>query len=102
MYSSTTILNKTTEERLYFYLDFSDILESGETVTSLIQSGAKKRDESLASDITLSGVVVSSDNLGVDLWVLGGTYNYTYKIFAEVNTNMNKIIMAYGFLNVEV
>lgn len=93
MAAVTTLTKQPSESRLYDF-DFTNILRTGDTITSV---------ESVSVDVaglTTGGVVVNSEGTKVQVRLSSGTHNVKYKITVLVNTAQTDILELDGILHV--
>ena len=95
-------LCKQPSEERKFSIEFNNLLETSETLSSISSVASEKIDGS-ASDLTIAttGIEassVSSKNSAITFWVSGGTTGNTYKIEAIVNTSDSAKLEGDGIL----
>ena len=101
--SNQRLVKQPTETRK-FGMEFNNLLNTSETVSSIASISSEKIDGS-SSDLTLatSGIetsTVSSKESLVTFWVSGGTTGNTYKLEVLVNTSSSAILEGDGILYV--
>ena len=95
-------LCKQPSEERKFSIEFNNLLETSETLSSISSVASEKIDGS-TSDLTIAttGIEtssVSSKNSAITFWVSGGTTGNTYKIEAIVNTSDSAKLEGDGIL----
>ena len=95
-------LCKQPSEQRKFSIEFNNLLDTSETISSITSIASEKIDGS-ATDLTISssGIEsssVSSKNSMITFWVAGGTTGNTYKIEAIVATSASATLEGDGIL----
>lgn len=92
------IVKQPSEVRRYS-MDFSNLLSTGELITSISSVTSELRGGGV-SNLTVYNEVKSSDSLSVQFWVSGGTNNSTYRIEITVVTSGGETIEGDGLISV--
>jgi hypothetical protein len=95
-------LVKQPSETRKFGMEFNNLLETSETVSSITSINSEKIDGS-ATDLTISSSGIdtsptSSKSSLVSFWVAGGTTGNTYRIEVLVVTSSSAILEGDGIL----
>ena len=101
--SNQRLVKQPTETRK-FGMELNNLLDTGETVSTITSINSEKIDGSTTDlTITTSGIessTVSSKNSLVTFWVAGGTTGNTYKLEVLVVTSSSAILEGDGVLYV--
>ena len=90
-------LCKQPAEKRKFSMDFTQLLASGEILTSIASVTSEKIDGS-ASDLTITGTTINGNK--VEMFIEDGTTGNTYRVEITVNTNGSQILQGDGILYV--
>jgi len=90
-------LCKQPAEKRKFSMDFSQLLATGEILTSISSVTSEKIDGS-ASDLTITGTTINGNQ--VEMFIEDGTTGNTYRVEITVNTNGSQILQGDGILYV--
>ena len=90
-------LCKQPAEKRKFSMDFSNLLASGESITT-ISSVTSEEIDGGASDLTITGQTLNGSI--VDMFIECGTSGKTYLVEVTVNTNGSQILQGDGILYV--
>ena len=93
------ILVKQPSEDRQVTMDFSNLLSTSETISSISSVSHELRGGGV-SDLTVYNEAKGSDSTTVTFWVSGGTNNNTYRIEIVVVTNASQTIEGDGLLSV--
>lgn len=90
-------LCKQPAEKRKFTMDFTNVLDTGETISS-ITSIASEKQGGYASDlsITSTGIVTGSEKC--EMYIASGTLGSTYRIEVIVATTASQILEGDGIL----
>lgn len=91
------ILLKQPSEKLYFSMDFSNLVADGETISSPTVTSEKS--DGSVSDLDITGVTING--LTVEMWIADGTTNTKYRVEVVVNSSGGSIIEGDGILVVK-
>lgn len=90
-------LCKQPAEKRKFSMDFSQLLATGEILTSIASVTSETIDEG-SSDLTITGTTINGSK--VEMFIADGTSGLTYRIEVTVNTNGSQILQGDGILYV--
>lgn len=79
---------KAPPERKRYQIDYTDWLDTGETVANVVFSFVNQTATSL---IVVDGVAVLPTALGVQYYISGGLDGTTYEILATLTTSLGQI-----------
>ena len=91
-------LCKQPSEKRYYSMNFSNLLDSGETLQSIVSITEEKLDGSSSSDLTFSGQTLSSDLKSVEVWIEGGVDRKRYHVVFKVITSAGAELEGEGAL----
>ena len=95
-------LCKQPAEKRKFSMEFSSLLATSETITSIDQITSETIDGG-TSDLTITSPLITDGNATdsrVTLWIEGGTAGLKYRIEVLVNTSGGQILQGDGLLKV--
>ena len=97
-------LVKQPSETRKFGMEFNNLLDTSETVSSITSISSEKIDGS-ASDLTISSSGIESSSVSsksslVTFWIAGGTTGNTYKLEVLVATSSSAVLEGDGILYV--
>lgn len=98
--TSPDVLVKQPSEIRHYTMDFSNLLGTGETLSSIASSAIELRGGG-TSDISLTDVEINAAATGVTFWASGGTDNTTHRITIIVVTSESQTIEGDGILAVK-
>ncbi len=90
-------LCKQPAEKRKFSMDFSQLLATGEILTSIASVTSETIDGG-SSDLTITGTTISGSK--VEMFIEAGTTGNTYRVEVTVNTNGSQILQGDGILYV--
>ena len=88
-------LVKQPGESLLFAMDFEDLLESGETIATIVDVTATP------TGLTISAKAIETDTLGVEFRIVGGTDGVSYQVTVKVITSAGNTREGDGHLALE-
>lgn len=94
--SVQTLIKQPSESRLYS-IDFTPLLSSGETVSSVTSFTSDQ--PTGAAALSISGIAASASL--AQARIAGGTDKYAYKITAVVSTSLGNTLEGEGILQVK-
>lgn len=92
--TSSTVLLKQPTEYFPVYMDFSSLLDTGETISSITSVTADP------TGLTISDEAIDSDGK-IKFWVADGEDGIKYRITAIIVTSLTKIFEGDGLLKVK-
>ncbi len=90
-------LCKQPAEKRKFSMDFSNLLATGESITT-ISSVTSEEIDGGASDLVITGQTLNGAS--VEMFIESGTSGKTYRVEITVNTNGSQILQGDGILYV--
>lgn len=90
-------LCKQPVEKRKFSMDFSQLLASGETITSIASVTSETIDGN-TSDLIITGQTINGSK--IEMFIADGTSGLTYRVEITVNTNGSQILQGDGILYV--
>ena len=90
-------LCKQPAEKRKFSMDFSNLLATGESITT-ISSVTSEEIDGGTSDLTITGETLSGSN--VEMFIEAGASGKTYRVEVTVNTDASQILQGDGILYV--
>lgn len=90
-------LCKQPAEKRKFSMEFSQLLASGETITSIASVTSETIDGN-TSDLTITGQTINGSK--IEMFIADGTSGLTYRVEITVNTNGSQILQGDGILYV--
>jgi hypothetical protein len=99
--SSTKIvteLEKQSGETRSFTMDFSNLMTSAETISSVDSSTQKYLNGDTSTDLTISSVAISGQTVTFN--VAGGTNGKRYRIEHTITTSLSQILIGDGILRI--
>lgn len=96
--TASETLTKQPSEKRQFSFDFSNVMATGETISSIDETVSEKMNGA-TSDLVITLPAISGQT--TTLWIAGGTNNTRYRVEMEVTTSAGQIIRADGILSVK-
>lgn len=93
------IIVKQPDEKLQCRMDFTNLLATSETISSISSSSIVLRGGG-ASTVTLSDTSIVNSSKSIDFWVEGGSDNSRHRIEIKVVTSSGQILVGDGILAV--
>ena len=97
-----TELEKRPVENLQYSMDFSNLLDSGETISTItsITATLQNCDDTVVGTLVIATTAIASGSLSVTFWASVGVDNDTYLIKAIVVTNLAQTRQGEGLLSI--
>lgn len=91
------LLEKSSFDREYYTMDFSNWLGSSETISGIVEISSEKRGGGL-SDLLIqdSGI----DNQTVYMWISSGIDYNTYRVEVSIQTSLGRRLNGDGLLKI--
>tara|TARA_R100000808_G_C2155293_1_gene167386 strand:+ start:3538 stop:3849 length:312 start_codon:yes stop_codon:yes gene_type:complete len=90
-------LCKQPTETRKFEMDFTNILASSESITTISSVGSEKVG-GYATDLIIGSTGLSSDSKTFEMYIEGGSLGSTYRIEVLVNTSASQVLEGDGIL----
>jgi hypothetical protein len=90
-------LCKQPSEKRQFTMDFTNILETGESI-SHISSIASEKEGGYLTDLSITTTGIASGSKKVTMFIESGTIGNTYRVEALVATDASQILEGDGIL----
>jgi hypothetical protein len=99
--TATQRLLKQPSEKRKFSMDFSSVLATSETISSITSVTSEKLDGT-TSDLTIPAAGESNTISGssILMWVEGGTHGMSYRVEVKITTSAGQIVEGDGILRV--
>jgi len=78
-------LIKAPSERRYYSMDFSNLLNTSESITSIVSITSEKRGGGV-TDLLIDDSGISSDGKSIEMYIAGGVDFSVYRIEVRVGT----------------
>lgn len=95
--TSSNYLIKAPSERRYYTMDFSNLMDTSETITGIRSIVSEKRGGGV-SDLTIEDSGIVGQTIG--MWIGSGTNYQTYRVEVEIGTSTTAILQGDGLLKV--
>jgi len=92
-------LCKQPTETRQFSMDFTNVLGTGESISSISSIDSEKTG-GYTSDLSIATSGISSDSKQITMYIASGTLGSTYRIEVLVNTDASQILEGDGILYV--
>ena len=91
-------LEKQEAERRYYSMDFSSLMATGETITSITSITSEDRDGENTSDLVIGAEVINGQT--VEMWISGGTKFHVYRVEITIVTSTTAILQGDGLIEI--
>lgn len=96
--STPDTLEKQEWEKRQYSIDFSALMSSSETISSISSITSARLGGDGTSDLTISDYSISGNT--ITFWIEGGTNRYRYKIEGRIITSAGQQLEVDGILRV--
>lgn len=91
-------LEKQDSEKRYYSMDFSNLMASGETISSITLITSEDRDGGSTSDLVIGGEQIAGQT--IEMWISGGTKFHVYRVEVNITTSAGQILQGDGLLEI--
>lgn len=91
-------LEKQEVERRYYSMDFSNLMVTGETISSITSITSEDRDGGNTSDLVIGSESINGQT--VEMWISGGTKFHVYRVEVNITTNTGQILQGDGLMEI--
>jgi hypothetical protein len=95
--SAPEYLVKAPSERRYYTMDFSNLMDTGETITRIDSITSEKRGGA-TSDLLIADSGIVDQTVG--MWIQNGTNFQTYRVEVQISTSAGQVLQGDGLLKV--
>jgi hypothetical protein len=96
--TASEILCKQPGEKRQYSMDFSNLMTSIETISSIDETTQTFRNRATSTDLTITSSAISGQT--VTMWIEEGTHRRTYIVQVTITTSGGQILVGDGLITV--